>query len=250
MTSLFSQAFEEAQTQGVGLQATQQNDAALGLAATFSQLSFQEPAEGEGLIDEQPAELPEWACAYCGIHNPACVVKCLSTGKWFCNGRVTGSASCIVTHLVKAKCREVQLHRDSPLGDTILECYNTGSRNVFALGFVPLKDENTVVLLGRDTPASAPALKELSIDMSQWQPLIEDRAFVGWLVKEPGEGELLRARHVSLAQVARLEELWRTNAQATVEDLSQPGVEDEPCPVALRTCLGRSSSWRPTTTRQ
>jgi regulator of nonsense transcripts 1 len=37
----------------------------------------------------------------------------------------------------------VQLHRDSPLGDTVLECYNSGSRNVFALGFVPLKDENT-----------------------------------------------------------------------------------------------------------
>ena len=25
----------------------------------------------------------------------------------------------------------------------MLECYNSGSRNVFALGFVPLKDENT-----------------------------------------------------------------------------------------------------------
>ena len=44
---------------------------------------------------------------------------------------------------VKAKCKEVQLHRDSPLGDTVLECYHSGSRNVFALGFVPLKDENT-----------------------------------------------------------------------------------------------------------
>ena len=44
---------------------------------------------------------------------------------------------------VKGKCKEVQLHKDSPLGDTVLECYNSGSRNVFSLGFVPLKDENT-----------------------------------------------------------------------------------------------------------
>ena len=43
----------------------------------------------------------------------------------------------------QAKLREVSLHRDSPLGETVLECYNSGSRNVFALGFVPLKDENT-----------------------------------------------------------------------------------------------------------
>ena len=40
-------------------------------------------------------------CRYCGIHNPACVVKCLTTGKWFCNGRAAmGTASCIITHLV------------------------------------------------------------------------------------------------------------------------------------------------------
>ncbi len=41
---------------------------------------------------------------YCGIHNAACVVKCVKSGKWFCNGRVTGTASCIVTHLVSFQC--------------------------------------------------------------------------------------------------------------------------------------------------
>ena len=40
-------------------------------------------------------------------------------------------------------CLQVGLHKDSPLGETVLECYSSGSRNVFALGFVPLKDENT-----------------------------------------------------------------------------------------------------------
>lgn len=142
----------------------------------------------------------------------------------------------------QAKLREVSLHKDSPLGETVLECYNSGSRNVFGLGFVPLTDENTggwrvegngtgspaavavlllgscccwgcgeagsgsarqllppaaaatpqtspsasrptVVLLARDTPPAAPGIRELNIDMSQWAPLIEDRAFVSWLVK-------------------------------------------------------------------
>ena len=32
-------------------------------------------------------ELPPHACAYCTIHDPACVVKCNATGKWFCNSR-------------------------------------------------------------------------------------------------------------------------------------------------------------------
>lgn len=212
-----------------------QGDAALGLDAALSQLNFQEPAEVEAAVEEeQPAELPEWACSYCGIHNAACVVKCLTSGKWFCNGRVTGTASCIVTHLVKAKVKEVSLHKDSPLGETVLECYNSGSRNVFGLGFVPLKDENTVVLLARDTPPAAPGIKDLSIDMTQWQPLIEDRAFVSWLVKVPSEQEVLRARHLTYQQVTRLEEVWRSNPTASVEELNQPGQEEEPCPVALR----------------
>ena len=50
---------------------------------------------------------------------------------------------------VKSRCKEVSLHRDSPLGETVLECYASGSRNVFALGFVPVRSENTVVLLVR-----------------------------------------------------------------------------------------------------
>lgn len=73
---------------------------------------------------------------------------------------------------VKAKLKEVQLHKDSPLGDTIMECYNSGSRNVFALGFVPLKTDNTVVLLQRDTPANAQGIKDLSVDVNTWEALI------------------------------------------------------------------------------
>lgn len=73
---------------------------------------------------------------------------------------------------VKAKLKEVQLHKDSPLGETIMECYNSGSRNVFALGFVPLKTDNTVVLLQRDTPANAHGIKELSVDLDTWEALI------------------------------------------------------------------------------
>lgn len=82
-----------------------------------------------------------------------------------------------------------RLQKTNPPGDTVLECYASGSRNVFLLGFVPVRSENTVVLLARDTPPNCPAIKELDLDLSQWQAIIEDRAFVNWLVKTPtGEG--------------------------------------------------------------
>jgi regulator of nonsense transcripts 1 len=186
--------------------------------------------------DDDDAPPPEWACAYCGFAaDPASVVRCLASGKWFCNGRSTGSASCAVTHLVKSKSREVALHRLSPLGDAVLECYATGARNVFVLGHVPLRDENTVVLLARDTPAGHPALRDLAVDVAQWQPLVEDRAFADWLVRHPGPRELARCARLTLDEAARLEEAWRADPAATLDDLAAAaGAEEEPAPVALR----------------
>jgi len=54
-------------------------------------------------------------------------------------------------------------------------------------------------------------------DLKQWLPLIEDRTFLPWLVKTPSETELLRARPISAQQINKLEELWKTTPDATLE---------------------------------
>jgi len=192
--------------------------------------SFEDEVESLMMLNR---DLPEHACRYCGIHNPACVVRCnfSSCRKWFCNGRGNTSGSHIINHLVRAKHKEVCLHSDSPLGETILECYSCGSRNVFLLGFIPAKAESVVVLLCRDPCATASGVKDMNWDHVQWQPLIDDRCFLPWLVKVPSEQEQLRSRHISAQQINKLEELWKTNPEASLEDLERPGVDDEPQPV-------------------
>lgn len=40
-----------------------------------------EAGDDQGDVVEEE-ELPEHACAYCGIHNTSCVVKCLGCDKW------------------------------------------------------------------------------------------------------------------------------------------------------------------------
>ncbi|KAL6052356.1 ATP-dependent helicase NAM7 [Balamuthia mandrillaris] len=196
--------------------------------------SYEQYEDEAGL--DQPRELPEHACRYCGIHNPACVVRCNfpSCRKWFCNGRGHTSGSHIINHLVRAKHKEVCLHADSPLGETILECYNCGCRNVFLLGFIPAKTESVVVLLCREPCANASGLKDLNWDLSQWLPLIDDRCFLPWLVKVPTEQEQLRARQITAQQINKLEELWKSNPDAKLEDLEKPGVDDDPHPVLLK----------------
>ena len=184
------------------------------------------PAAGvTGLDDDEierggvPDALPSHACAYCGIYNPACVVRCSSTGKWFCNARAGSSGSHIIQHLVRGKVKEVSLHPDSPVGDAILECYNCGCRNVFLLGFIPAKADSFVVLLCREPCLTLGALKDQGWDLGLWQPLVEDRSFLSWLVNVPTESEVSRSRPITSAQIADLEVLWRTKPHATLEDV-------------------------------
>ncbi|XP_074264721.1 regulator of nonsense transcripts 1 homolog [Silene latifolia] len=209
------------------------------LAAGMSGLNFDDTVgdEIDGFVDEfGKGDFKEHACRYCGVANPACVVRCNvpSCRKWFCNSRGNTSGSHIVNHLVRAKHKEVCLHKDSPLGETILECYNCGCRNVFLLGFISAKTESVVVLLCREPCLSANALKDMNWDLSQWCPLIDDRCFLPWLVKVPSEQEQLRARQISAQLINKIEELWKTNPDASFEDLEKPGVDNEPQPVAIK----------------
>ena len=72
-----------------------------GLTAGISELSF-EDAGDEDNLEYSKRHLPEHACKYCGIHNPACIMRCNvpTCRKWFCNSRGNTSGSHIVNHLV------------------------------------------------------------------------------------------------------------------------------------------------------
>ncbi|XP_049850318.1 uncharacterized protein LOC126322426 [Schistocerca gregaria] len=190
-------------------------------------------------------ELPEYACSYCGIHSTACVVKCNfpTCKKWFCNSKAgTNTASHIITHLVRNKHKTVQLHQDSPLRDVQLECYQCGCRNVFVLGYTPAKTESFVVILcrdhctrslvssanaadsaaekslvARDTVSCGKASSDTEWNMSLWQPLIDNRAFLPWLVKTPTEAEIASAMKINIQQTVRLEELWKQDPNAKLD---------------------------------
>ena len=128
------------------------------------------------------------------------------------------------------------------MGETVLECYNCGCRNIFLLGFIPAKSDSVVVLLCREPCLSVNAFKDMNWDLSLWTPLLDDRSFLTWLVKLPSEAEQLRARHLTGQQINKMEEMWKLNPAASIEDLERGvGVDgltlpldDEPSPVALR----------------
>lgn len=139
----------------------------------------------DGYVDHyDEVTLPAYACRYCGVHDPASVARCVDSNKWFCNAvGAGGGGSHLVHHLVRSRSNQVQLHPESPLGDTVLECYNCASKNCFVLGFVPANSSSVVVLLCRVCVETVPALKDMDWELSQWHPLVQDRKFLPWLVK-------------------------------------------------------------------
>ncbi|KAL3893754.1 MAG: hypothetical protein SGARI_007958, partial [Bacillariaceae sp.] len=118
----------------------------------------------------------------------------------------------------------VQLHPQSPLGDTVLECYNCTSKNAFVLGFVPASASSVVVLLCRVCVETVPALKDMDWELAQWHPLIQDRKFLPWLVKVPSDKLMLRARDISQEKKKKMEELWKNEPEAMFADLDRPDI--------------------------
>ncbi|GCE99462.1 ATP-dependent RNA helicase [Zygosaccharomyces mellis] len=191
------------------------------------ELQAQDAQDVLGTLDQQT--LSEHACAYCGIDSPSCVVKCNSCRRWFCNSKNGASTSHIVNHLVLAHHNVVSLHPESDLGDTVLECYNCGCRNVFLLGFVSARGEAVVVLLCRIPCAQA---KNANWDTEQWQPLIENRQFLSWVAEEPTDEQKLEARLITPTQISKLEAKWKSDKNATINDIDAPE-EQEEIPSAL-----------------
>lgn len=78
------------------------NQAAVdAIAAGMSGLTFEETVDDDS-YEFGKGDFTEHACRYCGVQNPACVVRCNvpSCRKWFCNSRGSTSGSHIVNHLV------------------------------------------------------------------------------------------------------------------------------------------------------
>ncbi|CAH02214.1 ATP-dependent RNA helicase NAM7 [Kluyveromyces lactis] len=175
--------------------------------------------------------IAEHACAYCGIDNTSCVVKCNICSKWFCNSKNGTNSSHIVNHLVLSHHSSVSLHPDSELGDTTLECYNCGRTNVFVLGFVPAKSEAVVVLLCRLPCAK---MKNVNWDTDNWQPLIEERKMLSWVAEEPSEEDQLKARMITPSQITKLEARWKSNKNATIMDIDMVEQDEDIPPTLMR----------------
>lgn len=153
--------------------------------------------------EQQQQKLPEHACRYCGISDPLCVAKCTVCRKWFCNSNDGTSGGHIVHHMVRSQHKEAYTHKDSPCGDTQLECYRCGSKNVFNLGFIPGKKDQVVVIICRTPCASIAFQNDDNWSPEDWKSVIAEKQLLSWIVNVPSEEQVARARKITLVEENR-----------------------------------------------
>jgi len=103
--------------------------------------------------------------------------------------------------------------------------------SAFLLGFVRAKVECIVVLLCREPCLNNAVVEDLNWDLDRWQPLIKDRMFLTWLVKEPSKKAALKARQLTSKQMMHLEEVWQQSPDATADDLENNELNTDPASV-------------------
>uniref|UniRef100_A0AC35UAT7 AAA_12 domain-containing protein n=1 Tax=Rhabditophanes sp. KR3021 TaxID=114890 RepID=A0AC35UAT7_9BILA len=165
-------------------------------------------------------KLPMHACLYCGIHDVGGVVKCSECDRWFCNGKGKTSGAHILQHLIRSRHKEIEVHPESSIGDSNIECYHCEAKNIFVLGFIPSKDDNVIVILCRN--CSTNCGKSENWNNKELSSLISNRSLLPWLVKFPSRESIRNAFKISASQIRALEELWTRNPKAVFSDLNNP----------------------------
>ncbi|GIQ85796.1 hypothetical protein KIPB_007527, partial [Kipferlia bialata] len=158
------------------------------------------------------------SCSYCGLCDPAHLVMCNTCGRFFCNGRSNTSGSHIVEHLVRARHHEIKLLPTAPIGDTSLECYRCGTKNIFQMGFAPARLHQWVVFLCRDRCLPETHNAE-EWDSARWKPLIHERCLLPWLCPHPTDEMAENLPSVGRRDVEALEQCFRHNNEPGITEI-------------------------------
>ncbi|KAL8270249.1 hypothetical protein Esti_005808 [Eimeria stiedai] len=197
----------------------------------------QQQQQQQGQSQEQPADAgavePESevasshhdTCSYCGVSGSDLLLRCVTCERYFCNSGSRGGPSHIVHHLVKSRHREVRFHMEGSLGEAKLECFVCGVKNVLQLGMIIAEGREVVLIVCRDKCYASGVLEQNGWDSTQWQPLIEKKAFATWLVRPLTKSERVSIPPVSREEMELLEERWAKDAYATVTDIRAEGNE-------------------------
>ena len=162
-------------------------------------------------------------CSYCMLDNPEYLVKCKTTGRYFCNRTINNGLSHIIHHLTKSRTTEIELPPDTPLQSIPLECIHCRTNNIFSLGFYQSKQTNEMMILCRHC-AQLPELRQFNLDYIKDFPIVVTdpcRQIGKWLIPDPPEQLCKDLPLVTSSDISILEETWVSRPDVSILDVPQ-----------------------------
>ncbi len=161
-------------------------------------------------------------CAYCQNTDHKCLGQCMECKQYFCNTVLSEIGSHLVVHLVRAKHRQVRLHKDSSLGHLVFECLFCRKRNVFTLGFAPhWEDKRTdVIMCCRDYSClSQEYISNHGLKVSEWEPIIKEKRFVDFLLQSKPPGQTPGTITPTIKAIYEYENSFQAGKRLTMDEV-------------------------------
>lgn len=125
------------------------------------------------------------SCAYCLNNEVKYIAQCFDCKQYFCNSVISDLGSHLVVHLVRSKHKQIQLHKESVLGDIILECFFCSKRNIFALGFAPYRanqNNELIICCRKFNCATSETISTHDLNPNEWEPLIKEKRLIEFIL--------------------------------------------------------------------
>ncbi|CDI78761.1 hypothetical protein, conserved [Eimeria acervulina] len=192
----------------------------------------QQEAEEAAADAEDLTAADDACCSYCGVSGAEVLMRCDVCSRFFCNSAVgktrkSGAPSHVLQHVIRSKHREA-LRCTYTAGDTKLECFICGVKNVLQLGMLISEAQNVVVIVCRDRCYASGVLEENGWNPTEWQPLIDNKALASWLARPLTNAERARALPVSREEIEEMERKWMAGDNAISAELGIEGGEPLP----------------------
>ncbi|KAH0794274.1 regulator of nonsense transcripts 1 [Histomonas meleagridis] len=139
-------------------------------------------------------------CEYCGCKQIDCLVRCPTTGLYFCNGKGATSQSHIIHHLRSIQSDTISLPPQNKYSSIPFKCYICGSTNIFRLGFI-FSESGNIFIACRSPCQFDESLKEKNVKHDIFMPLVSNNEIYPQVVRIPNPEEYQKVPMLKVIEI-------------------------------------------------
>ena len=159
-------------------------------------------------------------CQYCGCENLNSLAQCATTGLYFCNGKGDTLQSHLVHHLRSLHFDRIILPQTNPFHNIPLKCFVCGSENVFRLGFLRTKNNDSIYISCRSPCQFHESLVSRGVDNNTFAPLVSNGMILPDVIQPPAPDQYTK---ISMAKAIQISDAIKRQLKGATGDADTIG---------------------------